>query len=235
MLQGMYGTSKLLRLLVPFFFRSGFSTEIPRIALSSLLQEHVTVFTSLDATFENALAGPLENTEDSICGMQYMITNKRIIQILKERAEAGVPIKIVLDSRSLSVGRSKSGALLLLDEHKKGLKGLQRGIKELIQKEGIEVYLYNGKDNRGLMHCKVFIMRGVNTGIEKKDVVHTGSANCTVFGLKGINCEVAQLMTSRHVVEDYARIYERVKGFSERVLMPERTEVASALAKKKSK
>jgi len=201
-----------------FFLTSiSFCAQEAYLSLPRLLEGPVRVLSSLDIGFEDALLRPLKETQDGIMALQYALTNKPVLATLQARASAGVPVELVLDPSTLATMRChERGAFVVVEE----TRGLNKGVRDLICHEGVDVRVYDGS-SRGLMHCKTFIMRGVNTGQGKVDVVHSGSANCSGAGMDGTNCEISHLFTDEDVVEEYAGIYERVKASSRRVVFGE--------------
>jgi len=188
-----------------------------RLSLPRFLEKSVRVLSSLKPDFEEGLLRPLTQTQDRILALQYSLSNKSAIAALQERASRGVPVELVLDPSTLATARYHAvGSVIVLE----GTRGLNPGVRDLINHEGVNVRVYDG--GRGLMHCKTFIMQGVNTGQGKMDVVHSGSANCTGVGMDGTNCEISHIFTDPDIVAEYLEIYRAVRESSRPIIFGER-------------
>ena len=181
--------------------------------LRSLVAQSVNVFTWRSVDFQNALLVPLMYTRKSIKGLAYTLSNKHIIDALLQKAGEGVSVELVVDASVFStLRRHVEHSSMVLDE----VRGLNKGLLKLIEHERVNVHVYNG-EGAGLMHCKSFILEGVE--VEKKlyNLVHSGSANCTHAGLNGTNCEVSHLFNGKDVYDEYVKLFDEIKNSSKMI------------------
>ncbi len=187
--------------------------------LRSLISKSVQVFSSRNANFQDALVVPLCYTKKSIRGLAYTLTNKMVIETLLQKAKDGVPVELIVDASVFSTVRRHSfGIGMVLDE----TRGLNKGLVKLIQQDNVEIRVYSGEGS-GLMHCKSFIMEGVEVDKQSYNIVHSGSANCTHAGLNGTNCEVSHIFNDSEIFDEYVALYEHIKESSKEISLGDRS------------
>ncbi len=222
---------KFYKIIIAYFFCVMTIHASEASFLRSVTLQAVTVFTSRNPQFQDALLIPLLATTQSIKGLAYTLTNKHIIEALLQKASEGVSVDLVVDASVFStVRRYIDDSYMVLDE----VRGLNKGLLKLIEHDHINVSVYNGEGN-GLMHCKSFILEGVKIQDSYYNLVHSGSANCTHAGLNGTNCEVSHLFNEEDVYKDYEKLFTEIKNTSKSITLEKKINQTLLKKNKKSK
>ena len=125
----------------------------------------------------------------------YYLTEKSIVEALKDAQNRGVKIEAIIDQESFNTGNN--------------------GKAEELVEAGMDIIKFETPGMfRPLMHNKFFIFENTQL-LGDKDfsaLIWTGSYNCT--GRANKNCENVIVLNDQEVIDEYKKAFDRLRAFA---------------------